>query len=244
MSNSKFVILGERCSGTNFLEEAMTQNFDITYTSEYGNKHFFCNNNYARANEDTIFIGVVRNPIYWLNSFSKELYHIPSVNKTLQNFLFNEFYSVFDEQQNKKSMLDFNIFSNNTEIVNTKDLNYLNGNKYKNIFEMRKLKNHYLMNIMPRKVKNYILVNYESLLYNYDTTLNNIQSKFELIKKNDTYVKIKNYKKSDTYNFKQQRMITFKNELIDVIWNNLDTRHENGLGYLKGDDNTVFKVST
>ena len=133
MSNSKFVILGERCSGTNFLEEAMTQNFDITYTAEYGNKHFFCNNNYARANEDTIFIGVVRNPIYWLNSFSKELYHIPSVNKTLQNFLFNEFYSVFDEQQNKKSMLDFNIFSNNTEIVNTKDLNYLNGNKYKNI---------------------------------------------------------------------------------------------------------------
>jgi hypothetical protein len=246
MTNRKFVILGERCSGTNFLEEAINQNFDITYTSEYGSKHFFCNNNYTSANEETIFIGVVRNPIYWLNSFSKELYHIPSVNKPLRNFLFKEFYSVFDEQQNKKSMLDFNIFSNNntTEIVNPKDLNYLTGNKYKNIFEMRKLKNHYLMNIMPRKVKNYILINYESLLYNYDITLNNIQSKFELIKKNETYVKIKNYKKSYTYNFKQQRMITFKNELIDVIWNNLDTTQENVLGYFKGDDNSIFKVST
>lgn len=244
MSNRKFVILGERCSGTNFLEEALTQNFDITYTSEYGNKHFFCNNNYTTASEDTVFIGIVRNPIYWLNSFSKELYHIPSINKPLRNFLFNEFYSVFDEQQNKKSMMDFNIFSNNvSEPINPKDLNYLNGNKYKNIFEMRKLKNHYLMNIMPRKVKNYILVNYESLLYNYDATLNTLQSKFDLVKKNDTYVKIKNYKKSDTYNFKQQRLITFKNELIQIIWENLDTTQESALGYLKGDDNTGFKIA-
>jgi hypothetical protein len=244
MSNRKFVILGERCSGTNFLEEALTQNFDITYTSEYGNKHFFCNNNYTTASEDTVFIGIVRNPIYWLNSFSKELHHIPSINKPLRNFLFNEFYSVFDEQQNKKPMMDFNIFSNNvSEPINPKDLNYLNGNKYKNIFEMRKLKNHYLMNIMPRKVKNYILINYESLLYNYDATLNTLQSKFDLVKKNETYVKIKNYKKSDTYNFKQQRLITFKNELIQIIWENLDTCQESVLGYLKGDDNTRFKIS-
>ena len=248
MSNRKFVILGERCSGTNFLEEAITQNFDITNTFEYGNKHFFCNNNYTTASEDTVFIGIIRNPIYWLNSFSKELYHIPSINKNPRNFLFNEFYSVFDEQQNKKPMMDLNNFSNfinnnNTEIINPQDLKYLNGKKYKNIFEMRKLKNYYLMNIIPGKVKNYILINYESLLYNYDATLNNIQTKFDLVKKHDTYVKIKNYKKSETFNFQQQRMITFKNELIQVIWNNLDVSQENALCYFKGDDNSLFKKS-
>jgi hypothetical protein len=242
MSNRKFVILGERCSGTNFLEEAITQNFDITYTSEYGNKHFFCWNKYDTTNEDTIFIGIIRNPIYWLNSFSKELHHIPSINKGLQNFLFNEFYSVLDEQKNKLSILNFG--GNFREIVNPKDLNYLTGKKYNNIFEMRKLKNHFLTNIMPRKVKNYIWVNYESLLYNYEDTLNDIQTKFGLVKKNETYVKIKNYKKSNSYNYKQQRAITFNNELIHIIWNNLDTRQENMLGYFKGDDNGVFKSST
>jgi DNA-binding Lrp family transcriptional regulator len=234
MSIKKFAILGERCSGTNFLEESILNNFNIEYTAEHGNKHFFCYNNYDKnTTRDTLFIAIIRDPIYWLNSFSKELYHIPSVNKPLRNFLFNEFYSVFDEQQNKKSMLDFNIFSNNntTEIVNPKDLNYLTGNKYKNIFEMRKLKNHYLMNIMPHKVKNYILINYESLLYNYDTTLNNIQSKFDLVKKNETYVKIKNYKKSDTYNFVQQRQITLTPFVIDIIWKNLDINQELSLGY-------------
>ena len=242
MSNRKFVILGERCSGTNFLEEALTQNFDITYTSEYGNKHFFCYHNYSTANEDTIFIGIIRNPIYWLNSFSKELHHIPLINKNLPRFLFNEFYSVLDEQKNKLSILNFgNNFNNSTEIVNPKDLNYLTGKKYKNIFEMRKLKNHFLTNIMPRKVKNYIWVNYESLLYNYEATLNDIQTKFGLTKKTDTYVKIKNYKKSNSYNYKQQRVITFNNALIHLIWDNLDITQESMLGYFKGDDNGGFK---
>ena len=239
MSNRKFVILGERCSGTNFLEEALTQNFDITYTSEYGNKHFFCGNKYDTTNVDTIFIGIIRNPIYWLNSFSKELHHIPSINKGLKNFLFNEFYSVLDEQKNKLSILEFG--NNFKEIVNPKDLNYLTGKKYKNIFEMRKLKNHFLTNIMPRKVKNYILINYENLLYNYEATLNDIQTKFALVKKTDTYVKIKNYKKSNSYNYKQQRVITFNNGLIHLIWDNLDTTQESALGYFKGDDNGAFK---
>lgn len=239
MTITKFVILGERCSGTNFLEEAITQNFNINYTSEYGNKHFFCYNNYKDI-EDTIFIGIIRNPIYWLNSFSKELHHIPYINKNLQNFLFNEFYSVLDVNNISRSMLSFNTFQS-SEIINPKDLNYLNGNKYKNIFEMRKLKNNYLIHIMPYKVKNYILINYENLLYNYEDTLNDMQEKFNLTKKNDTFIKIKNYKKSNTYNYQKQRVITFNNNLIHTIWENLDTVQENSLGYFKGDDNQFFK---
>lgn len=33
---SKFTIYGERCSGTNFLEEIMLANFDIVVTWDYG----------------------------------------------------------------------------------------------------------------------------------------------------------------------------------------------------------------
>ena len=100
----KFAILGERCSGTNFLEECINYNFQINYTSEYGNKHFFCYNNYNNSN-NTLFIGIIRNPIYWLNSFSKELHHIPEINRhNLFNFLFNEFYSVQDEDYINNSL--------------------------------------------------------------------------------------------------------------------------------------------
>ena len=91
VSIKKFTILGERCSGTNYLEELITHNFNLLYTTEYGSKHFFCFDDYTHKNTaDTLFIGIIRNPIYWLNSFSKEQYHVPEHNrKNLTTFLFS-----------------------------------------------------------------------------------------------------------------------------------------------------------
>jgi nicotinamide riboside kinase len=241
----KFSILGERCSGTNFLEEAITNNFNIQYTSEYGNKHFFCYHDYSKKTDETLFIGIVRNPIYWINSFSKELHHVPEVNrKNLHDFLFNEFYSVINENDNSDINNIF-IFNNKYYThkykINEKDLNYITDNKYKNIFEMRKVKNNYLTEVMPKKVKHYIFINYEDLLYNYNETLDIIKNNFYLIPKNDFYLKIKKYKKSERYNFVLQRQITIPFHTIKLIWNNLDKAQENNLGYIMGNDNEFFK---
>lgn len=37
----KYTIYGERSSGTNYLENLITLNFDVTLTWKYGWKHFF-----------------------------------------------------------------------------------------------------------------------------------------------------------------------------------------------------------
>jgi hypothetical protein len=233
----KIIIYGERCSGTNFLENAILENFNVEISWEQGSKHFFCFNDYSKRNyDDTLYIGIIRDPIYWINSFSKELHHVPEINrKSLKNFLFNEFYSVNDEIESapKLQTILFNnkprkIYRYSTMI---EDLNYVTNKKYKNIFELRKLKNEYLMNIMPTKVKNYILINYEKLLNNYEETLESIKNQFNLIQKHATFKKIKSYKKSDTYNFVQQRQITLNPFLIDIIWKNLDVNQELKLGY-------------
>jgi hypothetical protein len=233
----KIIIYGERCSGTNFLEKAILENFDVEISWEQGSKHFFCFNDYNKRNfDDTLYIGIIRDPIYWINSFSKELHHIPEINrKSLKNFLFNEFYSVNDEIE-AAPKLQTVLFNNKPRnvyrySVMMEDLNYITHKKYKNIFELRKLKNDYLMNIMPTKVKNYVLINYENLLNNYEETLESIKNKFSLIQKNPTLKKIKNYKKSDTYNFVQQRQITLTPFIIDIIWKNLDITQELTLGY-------------
>ena len=243
----KFAILGERCSGTNFLEESITNNFNIEYTAEYGNKHFFCYNNYEmNSTKETLFIGIIRNPIYWINSFSKELYHVPEINKNINNFLFNEFYSVEEKFKNTE-YLSNNIFvmnnnlNNNKPKLNHKDLNYLNGKKYTNIFELRKVKNNFLINVMPNKVKNYILINYEDLLFNYTQTLQIIKDKFGLQQKIPEFIRIKKYKKSDTYNFVRQREITLPVNIIQIIWNNLNVEQEKSLGYIPGNNNIFFK---
>jgi hypothetical protein len=234
---NKFIIYGERCSGTNFLENAILENFDIEISLEQGSKHFFCFNKYDNRNfDDTLYIGIVRNPIYWINSFSKELYHVPEINrKNIKNFLFNEFYSINDEEEPnpKFQTLLFNNKLRNKykNSIMSKDLNYITNQKYKNIFELRKLKNDYLMNIMPSKVKNYILINYENLLINYKETLELIKNKFNLIQKYPIFKNIKKYKKSETYNFVQQRQITLNPFTINIIWKNLDIDQEIILGY-------------
>lgn len=233
----KIIIYGERCSGTNFLENAILENFDVEISWEQGSKHFFCFNNYDKRNfDDTLYIGIVRNPIYWINSFSKELHHVPEVNRqNLRNFLFNEFYSVNDEIEVLPKIQSV-LFNNKLKKVYryttmSEDLNYITNQKYKNIFELRKLKNDYLMNIMQTKVKNYILINYEKLLNNYEETLEFIKNKFNLTQKYDVFKKIQKYKKSTNYNFVKQRQITLTPFIVDIIWKNLDIEQELKLGY-------------
>lgn len=241
----KFIIYGERCSGTNFLENAILENFNIEISWEQGSKHFFCFNNYDKRNfDDTLYIGIIRNPIYWINSFSKELHHVPEINrKNLHNFLFNEFYSVNDEIE-VLPKLQTVLFNNKPQkayrySIMLEDLNYITNKKYKNIFELRKLKNEYLMNIMPTKVKNYVLINYEDLLNNYEGTLEFIKNKFNLLQKYDNFKKIQKYKKSDTYNFIKQRQITLTPGTVDIIWKNLNVDQESKLGYNKFNENKL-----
>ena len=235
----KFIIYGERCSGTNFLENIILENFDVEISWEQGSKHFFCFNTYDKRNfDDTLYIGIIRDPIYWINSFSKELHHVPEINRqNLRNFLFNEFYSVNDELETKPKLQTI-LFNNKPQNIYrystmTEDLNYTTNKKYKNIFELRKIKNGYLMDVMPNKVKNYILINYEKLLTDYEETLELIKNKFNLTQKHTTFKKIIKYKKSDTYNFVRQRQITLTPFIVDTIWKNLDAEQESRLGYNK-----------
>ena len=145
-----FVIFGERCTGSNFLEEAIVHNFYLPLSNEYGNKHFFCFHDFSKKNtENTLFIGIIRNPIYWLNSFFSNPWHVPYKNRELNGFLFNEFYSICDEKKSANTMFSF-ISNGCSEMneINRLDLNYKTGEKYKNIFELRKLKNNVKIQIL------------------------------------------------------------------------------------------------
>ena len=62
------------------------------------------------------------------------------------------------------------------------DRNYINGKRYKNIYELRYFKNKYLIE-HKYKVKNYLLIRYEDLKYNYEIILNLLKNKFNLKKR-------------------------------------------------------------
>ncbi len=292
-----FTIYGERCSGTNFLEETIKANFGLQITWKYGWKHFFGFHNFGQpkdtasalykqqlevltrhlgstikqasltkskldetkkqfpefdaadtivklnnvmdqlniskkkmvdakiqlettgnigpTEDNTLFIGIVRHPIEWLHSFYKQPHHVPNENKSMPNFLLKEFYSVDEAKGNS-------IIEN--------DVNYVTKKRYSNIFEMRKMKNEYLMNIMPTKVKNYILINYEDLANNTDATLKDIQTKFGLEFTQKNVVKITYYQKNVNIKFVPKK-VTFHENIIETIKKNIDVEQEKLLHY-------------
>jgi len=151
-----FQILGERCSGTNYLEKLMLKNFKIESTNKYGHKHFFGISDYKNSDE-TLFIGIIRNPHTWANSLYKNPWHISSNLNEIEPFLNNEFVSLNE----KGEIIDKNIYT---------------GEIYKNIFESRHIKLKFLIEDMKLKVKNYILIKYEDLRDNFENTMSKIKN--------------------------------------------------------------------
>lgn len=221
-----FTIYGERSSGTVFLEEAITKNFNLPVIWYYDWKHFFGMYDFDTENanvteegnaiDNTIFIGIVRDPVMWLSSFSKNLQYVPDCNHALTNFLNNSFYSAAK--------------NGDQEEVIQEDVNYITKERFKNIFELRKLKNDFLLNVARTKVKNYVLIRYEDLLNNYDNTLDQIKNAFNLVKAHDEYEKIVNHTNGSGL-FTGERTIDFSCATIDEIWSKLDVAQEKQLGY-------------
>ena len=176
----KVTIFGERCSGTNYLEELLRLNFDVEIVWSYGWKHFFGFNNISQNSDDVLFIGIIRNLEDWVNSLYRDKYHLPwQVTKDVETFLTGEFYSIDDKQN--EIMFDRNI--------ETKE-------RYKNIFELRHVKNKYLIKTMPKLVKNYCLITYDDLVNHFDFIMDIIKNYNLEIKKDIKFPSNVKYYKS------------------------------------------------
>jgi hypothetical protein len=211
-----FTILGERNTGTHFLQFSLLSNFQLNYLRNI--KHFF---GFVEPlnHENLLTICVVRNPIDWIDSFFKRHHHVSPENlESIDAFLTNNFYSIHEvgENINKEIMEDRHIYTKN---------------RYKNIFEMRKVKNFFLTSEMKKKVKNYILIRYEDLRDNYDVVLDFIKNKFNLTQKHKVYKKIDTYKGTKKELFIKKN-VTLTSKIIKVIKNNLDLEQEKSIGYL------------
>ena len=155
----KVQIYGERCSGTNYLERILCLNFDVEIIWNYGWKHFFGFSDLSNS-DDVLFIGIIRNLEDWINSLHREKHHLPPhLTENIKTFLTDTFYSI-DE--------------NNNEIMD--DRNIDTGERYKNIYELRLVKNKYLVEKMPNLVKNYCLITYDELIDDFLGTMNKLKN--------------------------------------------------------------------
>jgi len=219
----KVTIYGERCSGTNYLENLLLINFNVEITWKYGWKHFFGFNNLNNT-DDILFIGIVRNLYDWINSFYREKHHVPRlITENIDTFLTHEFYS---------------IYNNGNEIM--ADRNMETNERYKNIFDLRRVKNKFLINKMPTLVKNYCIITYDELLNNFTDIMNNLKDSYCLEIKNDIEfpLNIKYYKYNKKIEYKKK-----SNEISNEIINKLIIEDKELLYY----ENVLFptlKITT
>lgn len=216
------MVLSERCSGSHFVQYAITENFNINYLKNHDeNRHFFGHENDTYTEEEinnTLFVCVVRDSIEWIDSFFKKLHYIPLDNRrNIKDFINNEWYSTY-ESINKIGQ----------EII--EDRNIITKERYKNIFDLRKNKNNYFLNLY-NKYKNVLILKYEDLRDDYENSLNIIKNKYNLQQKNIEYLKIIKYKGIyDALYFRKSVLISDK--IKEFIKKNVDIEQEKKLGYL------------
>ena len=104
-------------------------------------------------------IGIIRNLEDWINSLYREKHHLPKhLTKNIDTYLNDTFYSLFAE--GNEIMTDRNIDT---------------GERYKNIYELRLVKNKYLIEKMPKLVKNYCLITHDDLVDSFLDIMNKLQ---------------------------------------------------------------------
>ena len=220
MNLKKFTIYGERCSGTYYLERLIAYNFDIKVTWEYGWKHFFGFNDLSDSDE-TLFIGIVREPVDWIMSFCNQPWHVANKlkGKGFEHFVLGgdnkEFYSFYEDGR---------------EI--TADHNMIKGGRYKNIFELRATKCTFLMKDMKKKVKNYKLIKLEDLQKDYEKILTQLEKKFKLKRRMDSLVNLEEYKGNADFSKYQKKHYKTEPHVLNLIHKNLDLSVEKALGYM------------
>ena len=95
---TRLQILGERCSGTNFVAELLRRNLGLALTEEIGFKHWFVSEGRA-VPADVLVIGVERDAADWVRSLHRQPWHAhPSLRAlSVDEFARAEWHCVWDD---------------------------------------------------------------------------------------------------------------------------------------------------
>lgn len=222
---SKVQIYGERCSGTNYLQELLTKNISpLSHTNEYGWKHFFPPKSFSNS-EQCLFIVIYRDSFDWLRSFYLQPHHVhQSIRKlSFSKFIRSEWHCVYDEQSNTHPTEELYM----QEMMFERDPN--TGNRFQNILSMRSSKINALESL-KEKVNYVEYVRYEELKKNPEQFIQHLIEKYNL----PTYQKFEDiitYKGNTQEVFKQKKYFDLKKADLKFIAENLDLQLERQIGY-------------
>ena len=145
-------LIGERCSGTNFLQVLVSKHLPVKFVGPYGSKHFptwFNLTHQWKRDSNIIFLVIFRNPYDWLRSFYKTPHHTaPHLDSTkgatFSDFVHGEWMSLWGDG---KPVVE--------------DLNPVGNTPFENVLKMRSAKVDSFLAL--KEAPNHFMVRYEDL---------------------------------------------------------------------------------
>lgn len=225
----EYTIFGERCTGTNYIDQLIKLNFALKNTQKFGHKHMKIGHDFddvknsviptKENSKNCLFLIVVRNPYDWSQSFNISPWH---AKKHLLYLPYSEFIrSKWESIDNMGKIIPSDL----------KD----DGTFFNDIFELRasKIREHLkLFNI----VKNCVLVNYENVENNYQEFLDMLHVNYNLKKISPEYQNVTFYKDVKSKSFvKKDYGLICADDLL-YINNMIDWKLESLIGYYPKDE--------
>ena len=229
-SVKKLQIFGERCSGTNYLEQLINKNIpSISITTEYGFKHFFPKTDVGKSN-DCLFIILYRNPFDWLKSIYRNPWHANAELKALSfsDFIRSKWICVWDKDAgvSKKDK------RYNTEIMFERCP--VSEKRFENLIKMRTAK-ILAWETIRDKNSNTVYIRYEELILDPEKHIRIISYKLDLpmtpiFKGVDSYKGLRWYQGLKTRILRKPLPIVNSDDLQYIVMH-LDEQLENSVSY-------------
>ena len=222
-------ILGERVSGTCFVQKLISCNTDLKVDCSYGHKHFF--QDFTKiCKEDTsdvLFVFVTRDIISWLSSMKNTPYHadLPIRKCTdFSTFIRMEWVCIHDSTSGL-SQLDKKYGS---EMMNERDPD--TGSRFKNVIQMRTAKIDHCM-ALGKVVENFVHIRYEDARDGPEDFMKKLYEQFE-IKSNPKFTAVTSMrgKGKVPYVPKEYPLVSNSDKLF--ILENIDECSETSVGYM------------
>jgi len=199
---TNYKIIGERHSGTNWLENILNSRLSLNLTWNCGPKHFINPSPNELAKSDNIlFICIIRNIYDWIGGFFRLPHHVDdSLLTDFNKFLLSEWKSEIE------------------------DNHYLTNKPYKNIFDLRKSKLEHIYLYLPYIVSNMVVTRYEDLCTDPETLITFISKTFNIQKTQYRYYSGTKPRIKAPY--------IFQPDILEIINTNTDWKVEQYFNYM------------
>lgn len=222
-------IVGQRCSGTNYLQTLCEQNIQgIEQYQPLGWKH----GPFRKIPKDTnhiLFLVAFRNPYNWVRSLHQYPHH---AHKSLHDIPFSEFirsewYCVWnqdggvkpgDERFGEEMMVERNPET---------------GERYRNVFDLRAHKNRFYTTL-PKRAKHVYFTTLEELEADHKGVLRDIAQRFDL-QLNESIENVQTYKGMKKKAFKKKRYEPISDEDLAFMNEHIDWELEKKIGFSPDD---------